>query len=183
MSQKAPMRRIALRIWNLCWLMLVWILLWGTFSAANIISGLIIALIITLLLPLPRVPVEGRLRPVALLRLIWYVSYSLVLSSVQVAWLAIRPGPPPATAVLRAHLAVRSDLVLALAVGVLTLIPGSVVLEVDQQRRLIYVHVLNTGSEKTVTNFYRSVRTVERLMIAAFERESDWRPSAEKEDA
>lgn len=177
------MRKVTLRIWSLCWLTLVWILLWGTFSAANIISGLVVALIITLLLPLPRVPVEGRLRPLALLRLIWYVSYSLVISSAQVAWLAIRPGPPPATAVLRAHLGIKSDLVLALAVGVLTLIPGSVVLEIDQRRRLIYVHVLNTGSEKTVSDFYRSVATAERLMVAAFERDDDWRPSAEKEDA
>lgn len=177
------MRKISLRIWTLCWLMLVWILLWGTFSAANILSGLLIALLITVLLPLPRVPVEGRVRPLALLRLVLYVAAQLVVSSAQVAWLAIKPGPPPATAVLRAHLAVKSDLVLALAVGVLTLIPGSVVLEIDQRRRLIYLHVLDVGSQKAVENFYRQVKTVERLMIAAFERETDWQPSAEKEDA
>jgi len=177
------MRKITLRVWTLCWLTLVWILLWGTFSAANIASGLVVALVITLLLPLPRVPVEGRVRPLALLRLILYVAVKLVVSSAQVAWLAIRPGPPPLTAVLRAHLAVKSDLVLALAVGVLTLIPGSVVLEIDQKRRLIYLHVLDVGSEKAVGSFYRQVKTVERLMVAAFERETDWQSSAEKEDA
>ncbi|MEX7469146.1 Na+/H+ antiporter subunit E [Mycobacterium adipatum] len=177
------MRKITLRVWTLCWLTLVWILLWGTFSAANIASGLVVALVITLLLPLPRVPVEGRVRPLALLRLILYVAVKLVVSSAQVAWLAIRPGPPPVTAVLRAHLAVKSDLVLALAVGVLTLIPGSVVLEIDQKRRLIYLHVLDVGSEKAVGSFYRQVKTVERLMVAAFERETDWQSSAEKEDA
>ena len=122
-------------------------------------------------------------RPLALLRLILYVAVKLVVSSAQVAWLAIRPGPPPVTAVLRAHLAVKSDLVLALAVGVLTLIPGSVVLEIDQKRRLIYLHVLDVGSEKAVGSFYRQVKTVERLMVAAFERETDWQSSAEKEDA
>ncbi|WP_304113927.1 Na+/H+ antiporter subunit E [Mycolicibacterium bacteremicum] len=177
------MRKITLRIWTLCWLTLVWILLWGTFSAANIVGGLVVALVITLLLPLPRVPVEGRVRPLAFLRLVLYVAVNLVLSSFQVAWLAIKPGPPPATAVLRAHLAIKSDLVLSLAVGVLTLIPGSVVLEIDQKRRLIYVHVLDVGSEKGVERFYRQVKTVERLMVAAFERDADWRPSAEKEDA
>ena len=118
------MRRIALRAWVLCWLMLVWILLWGTVSAANILSGLAIALVITLLLPLPPVPVEGRLHPLSLLRLIVTVAYYLVLSSVQVAWLAVKPGPPPLTAVLRAHVAVKSDLVLALAVNIFNLIPG-----------------------------------------------------------
>ncbi|MCV7432153.1 Na+/H+ antiporter subunit E [Mycolicibacterium bacteremicum] len=177
------MRKITLRIWTLCWLTLVWILLWGTFSAANIIGGLVVALVITLLLPLPAVPVEGKLRPLALLRLVLYVAVKLVVSSFQVAWLAIKPGPQPATAVLRAHLAVKSDLVLALAVGVLTLIPGSVVLEIDQRRRLIYLHVLDVGSEKAVAAFYRQVKTVERLMVAAFERDADWRASADKEDA
>jgi len=176
------MRKAALRIWTLCWLTLVWILLWGTFSVGNIIGGLVVALVITLLLPLPRVPVEGKVRPLALLRLILYVAVNLVVSSFQVAWLAIRPGPPPLTAVLRAHLDVKSDLVLALSAGVLTLIPGSVVLEIDQARRLIYVHVLDVGSDKNVERFYRQVKTVEQHMVAAFERDADWRPSAEKED-
>ncbi|CDQ42659.1 Na+/H+ antiporter subunit E [Mycolicibacterium neoaurum] len=176
------MRKITLRIWTLCWLTLVWVLLWGTFSAANILGGLTVALVITLLLPLPRVPVEGRVRPLSLVRLILYVIVKLVVSSFQVAWLAIRPGPPPATAVLRVHLAVKSDLVLALAAGILTLIPGSVVLEIDQKRRLVYLHVLDVGSEKAVSAFYRQAETLQRLMVAAFERDTDWQPSASKED-
>ena len=85
----------ALRVWVLCWLVLVWILLWGTISAANILSGLGIALLITLLLPLPAVPVEGRLHPLSLAKLLAVVAANLVLSSLQVAWLAIKPGPPP----------------------------------------------------------------------------------------
>ena len=63
-----------------------------------------------------RCPIEGKVHPLSLLRLIVTVAYYLVLSSVQVAWLAVKPGPPPLSAVLRAHLAVKSDLVLALAV-------------------------------------------------------------------
>jgi multicomponent Na+:H+ antiporter subunit E len=174
-------RKYALRAWVLCWLILVWMLLWGSISAANAVSGLAIALVITLLLPLPQVPIEGRLHPLSLVRLVAQVGYYLVLSSVQVAWLAIRPGPPPRTAVLRAHLALKSDLVLALAVNVINLIPGSIVLEIDQTRRLIYVHVIDVGSERAVQRFYHQISEVERLMIATFERPADWQPSAERE--
>jgi multicomponent Na+:H+ antiporter subunit E len=177
------MRRAVLRAWVLCWLVLVWILLWGTVSVANILSGLAIALLITLLLPLPVVPVEGRVHPLSLLRLIAVVAYELVLSSLQVAWLAIKPGPPPLTAVLRAHLAIKSDLVLALAVNIITLIPGSIVLEIDQVRRMIYVHVLDVGSDRAVQRFYRQIAQMERLLVATFERDADWRPTADKEDA
>jgi multicomponent Na+:H+ antiporter subunit E len=177
------MRRVALRAWVLCWLVLVWILLWGTASAANILSGLAIALLITLLLPLPAVPVEGRVHPLSLLRLIITVAYYLALSSVQVALLAIRPGPPPLSAVLRAHVAVKSDLVLALAVNIFNLIPGSIVLEIDQARRMLYMHVIDVGSDRAVSRFYRQVSEVERQLIAAFEREQDWRPAAEADRA
>jgi multicomponent Na+:H+ antiporter subunit E len=175
------MRRVALRAWVLCWLVLVWILLWGTLSAANILSGLAVALVITVLLPLPAVPVEGRVHPLSLLRLVLTVAYYLVLSSVQVAWLAVKPGPPPLSAVLRAHVAVKSDLVLALAVNIFNLIPGSIVLEIDQTRRMLYMHVIDVGSDLAVSGFYRQVSEVERQLIATFERERDWRPAADKE--
>jgi multicomponent Na+:H+ antiporter subunit E len=175
------MRRILLRAWVLCWLTLVWTLLWGNVSAANILSGVAVALVITLLLPLPPVPIEGRLHPLSLLRLVVLIAYYLVLSSVQVAWLAIKPGPPPQSAVLRAHVAIKSDLVLALMVNALNLIPGGIVLEIDQTRRMIYVHVIDAGSDTSVRRFYRQVADLERLMVASFEREADWRPSAERE--
>jgi multicomponent Na+:H+ antiporter subunit E len=177
------MRSRLLRVWVLCWLMLVWVLLWGKVSPANIIGGLAVALVITLLLPLPAVPVEGRVHPLSLVRLIVVVAYQLVLSSLQVAWLAIRPGPPPLTAVLRARLSIRSDLVLALAVNIFNLIPGSMVLEIDQERRLIYVHVIDVGNEKAVDRFYRQIAQMERLLVSTFERDADWRPVTAKEES
>jgi multicomponent Na+:H+ antiporter subunit E len=176
------MRRIALRAWVLCWLMLVWMLLWGDVSAANIVSGLVVALVITLLLPLPPVPVEGRLHPLSLVRLVCTVAYYLVRSSIDVAWLAIKPGPPPLTAVLRVQLTVKSDLVLALVVTAINLIPGAIVLEIDQTRRMLYIHVIDVGTDRTLKGFYNQAATVERLMIAAFERDADWRPTQETED-
>ena len=175
------MRGRALRVWVLCWLTLVWILLWGKVSPANILGGLAIAGVITILLPLPAVPVEGRLHPLSLLRLVAVVAYQLVQSSLQVAWLAIKPGPPLLSAVLRARLGIKSDLVLALAVNIISLIPGSLVLEIDQERRLIYVHVIDVGNDKSVARFYRQVAQIERLLVAAFERDADWQPSTTKE--
>lgn len=175
------MRRLLLRAWVLCFLVLVWVLLWGDLSPANIVGGTIIAVAITVLLPLPPVPVEGRLHPLSLLKLVAWVIFQLPSSSVQVAWLAVRPGPPPLTAVLRVHLAVKSDLVLALAVNIINLTPGTIALEIDQTRRMIYVHVLDVGSDRAVNRFYTQVDQLQRLLVKTFERDADWQPSAEKE--
>ena len=176
------MKAWALRIWVLVWLTLVWLLLWGNITVANVVSGLAVALLVTLLLPLPTVPVQGRLHPLSLLWLAITVAWWLVVSSTQVAWLALRPGPPPLSAVLRARLALKSDLVLALAVNIMNLTPGTIVLEIDQARRLVYVHVLDVGSRRSVDRFYRQAAKLERMLVAAFERESEWRPETSESE-
>lgn len=173
------MRVAALRITVLIALTAVWVLLWGTYSAANALSGVAVAVAITSLLPMPPVPVQGRVHPLSALRLVIRVAWYLVESSVQVAWLAVRPGPPPLSAVLRAQLSIKSDVVLVFAVNIVSLIPGSIVLEIDQVRRVFYCHVIDTGSARSVSRFYRQVGEVERLLLAAFERDSDWRPAKE----
>ncbi|MGV0787875.1 Na+/H+ antiporter subunit E [Mycolicibacterium sp. XJ2] len=175
------MRSVALRVWIFCWLVFVWILLWGTFSAANVLSGVAVAALVTWLLPLPAVPVEGKLHVLSLIRLLLTVAYRLVLSSGQVAMLAVKPRPP-LSAVLRAQLSVKSDLVLSLAVVIFNLIPGSIVLEIDQTRRLLYMHVIDVGSDRALQAFYHQVAVIERLLVAAFERPEDWRPAHEHEE-
>jgi multicomponent Na+:H+ antiporter subunit E len=176
------MRTWLLKVWVVVWLVLVWLLLWGTISVANVLSGLVVALLITLLLPLPAVPVQGKVHPLSLLWLALNVAWWLVESSTQVAWLALRPGRPPLSAVLRARLALKSDLVLALGVNIMNLTPGTIVLEIDQTRRLVYVHVLDVGSQRSVDRFYRQAAKLERLLVAAFERDSEWRPAASESE-
>ncbi len=170
-------RQRLLRATVVVWLVAVWLLLWGTFSAANVISGLAVALFVTGVLALPPVPVQGRPRPLAVLWLLVKVNWWLIRSSAQVAWLTLRPGPLPLAAVLRARMTLKSDLVLALAVNILNLTPGTLVLEIDQARRLLYVHVLDAGSPGAVERFHRQVAELQRLLTAAFERDSDWRPA------
>ena len=170
------MRTIALRIFGVCSLSIVWTLLWGRFTVPNLVNGAVVAVAIMVLLPLPPVPVQGRVHPVPLLKLLALFGWYLAESSVQLMWLAIRPGPPPLTGVLRVQLSIKSDLVLVLASSIITLIPGSMVLEIDQVRRILYCHVIDVGSAQSVERFHQQVAQVERLLLAAFERESDWRP-------
>ncbi|QII03592.1 Na+/H+ antiporter subunit E [Rhodococcoides fascians A21d2] len=170
-------RSILLRLWTLAWLTAIWVLLWGNVSAANILGGIAVGLLIMVLLPLPRVPVEGRIHVFSLVKLAVVFLYYAIESSVSVAWLAIRPKAPPVTGVLRCRIAIKSDLVLTLFVDAMNLVPGTMVLEIDRTRRLLYVHVLDMGTQKAVDGFYAYVRHLEKLFIAGFERDSDWKPS------
>jgi len=168
-------RAWVLQLLVLVWLATVWVGLWGDVTFANVAAGLVVAALVMWLLPLPRVPVGGRVHPVSLVALLAVIAYYAVESSIRVGWLAIRPAPPPVTGVLRVQLAVKSDLVLVLCSDVLDLIPGTMVLEIDKMERTVYVHVLDVGSEQAVDAFYASTRRLERMFIRAFERESEWR--------
>ena len=171
-------RFLLLRLWTLIWLTAVWVLLWGNLSWANVLGGIVIGLGIMMLLPLPKVPVQGRIHVLSLVRLVGLYVYLAAESSVNVAWLAVRPKAPPITGVVRFRITIKSDLVLTLFVDGLNLFPGTLVLEIDQTRRLIYVHLLDMGSQKVLDSFFRSVRRLERLFIAAFERDAEWAPSS-----
>ncbi|MGC4933363.1 Na+/H+ antiporter subunit E [Gordonia sp. DT30] len=170
-------REAAVRLWSIAWLAFVWVLLWGNVSWANIIAGLVLAIVIGLVLPLPRVPVEGRIHPVTVFLLICRLIVDFFVSSAQVAWVAVRPGRPPLGAVMRVRLPIKSDMVLTLAVDYLNLVPGTMVLEIDHRRRMLYVHVFDVRSDKKVRHFYQQVAFVEKMFIKAFERDSEWQPS------
>lgn len=170
-------RANVVRLFVLGWTTLVWVLLWGTFSIANILGGLAVSIIIMVLLPLPRVPVEGRVHLLSAVRLGAYIFIESIRSTISVGWLAIRPSPPPVTGVLRCRLTIKSDLVLTLWTDIMNNIPGTMVLEIDQVRRIVYVHVLDVSTDRAVAEFYRSARLIERLLIRTFERDSEWQPS------
>jgi multicomponent Na+:H+ antiporter subunit E len=86
----------------LAWLVLVWILLWGTWSWANLISGVLVALAVTVLLPLPPVIGGTRVHPVGLLVFLGHFVVDLVVSAAQVAWQTIRPGGVRQSAIIEA---------------------------------------------------------------------------------
>ncbi|MEV6319880.1 Na+/H+ antiporter subunit E [Nocardia sp. NPDC051787] len=167
-------RDTVVRIAILVWLALVWIALWGDLSMANLLGGLVVAALIMVALPLPRVPVTGRLRMLPLIELLVVSGYYALESSLQVAWFAIRPAPTPVSGVLRVYSGTRSDLVLVLWADLLNLIPGTMVLEIDRGRCVVYVHVLDVGSDAAVDKFYRTTRRLERLLIEGLERPTGW---------
>ncbi|WP_330233385.1 Na+/H+ antiporter subunit E [Nocardia sp. NBC_00508] len=173
-TRRGTRRNTVVRVGILVWLALVWIALWGDLSVANLLGGLMVAALIMVALPLPRVPVAGRLSLLPLIELLMASAYYALESSLQVAWLAIRPAPMPVSGVLRVYSGTRSDLVLVLWADLLNLIPGTMVLEIDRRRCVVYVHVLDVGSAGAVDKFYRTTRRLERLLIEGLERSTGW---------
>jgi multicomponent Na+:H+ antiporter subunit E len=152
----------------LAWLVLVWILLWGTWSWANVLSGVTVALVVMLVLPLPPVVGGTRVRPLPLLLYIGHFLVDLVVSGAQVAWRAIGPGGVQQGAIVRVQLRADSDLLLTVVAETLSLVPGSLVLDLDRDARLIAVHLLHVDDLADVERQKADVLAVEDRIVRAF---------------
>jgi multicomponent Na+:H+ antiporter subunit E len=146
---------------------LIWNLLWGHFTWGNVFVGLLIGTAVLAFFPLPPVTFAGRLRPLALLTFAVRFVVELVDASARVAWVAVRPGYRPRGAIIAVPLRVRTDLNLALTAEAVSLIPGTLIVEVDRERGLLYVHVLDVrGPEDLAVNRDRVLAIEARIVRA-----------------
>lgn len=152
----------------LLWLVLVWNLLWGTWSWANLLSGALVALGVTLLLPLPPVIGGATLRPVPLLRFLGHFLVDLVTSGAQVAWQTVRPRGIDRSAIITVRLRTDSDLLLTILSESLTLVPGSMVIDLDREHRTIALHILHVDSREDVERQRAAVLAEEERVVRAF---------------
>jgi multicomponent Na+:H+ antiporter subunit E len=154
-------------------LIVLWMVLWGELSLRSLLSGIVVALVVSLVFYLPPVELGGRLNPfwgaVFLVRFLGDV----VVASAQVAWLVLRPSGVRENSVIAAPLATRSDFIMTLTATALSLVPGSIVLEVDRNESILYLHVINSGTLEAADRFRAKVRRVERGIVRAVGSKQD----------
>lgn len=158
-------RRIWIELPLIVWLALVWGALWENFSAANLVFGAILSLLIIRTFRLPPVRLSGRFDvPRAISFFIWFL-WQVVRGSFQVIWVALRQGPKVHNAVIEVPLRTREDLMITAIGHVASLIPGSLVLDVDRRHGTLYLHVLNVRTPRDADRFRADVLEIERRLI------------------
>jgi multicomponent Na+:H+ antiporter subunit E len=172
-SVESPGPRLRHQLPLLIWLVVVWILLWGTWSWANLLSGLAIALVVMIVLPLPPVVGGTRVRSLSLLRYVGTFLKDVAVSGAQVAWRAIGPGGVRQGAIVRVQLRADSDLLLTMVAETVSLVPGSLVLDLDREERLIAVHLLHVEDLADVERQKRDVLATEDRIVRAFGSDAD----------
>lgn len=162
------MKRVTGRLGLLLWLTAVWVGLWGQLTWANVLGGLAVAVVLLVALPLTDVPDTQRVRPLALLRFGGYFAKDLVVASLQVALLVLRPRRRLRQAVVAVPVRGASDQLLTLLANAISLTPGTLTLEVDRPRSTLYVHVIDVGpGAQGVERVRADILALERLAILA----------------
>lgn len=165
---RATPRRISISPLFALWLTVVWVLLWGTFDAVTIVGGALVAVAVLVAFPLPRVPVRLRVRPLATGLLVSRFLYDLVLASVHVSWVAVRPGGPVRGVVLDLQLAGDDELLQTITAEMVALVPGTVVIDLDPVQRLLTLHALEVSTPRAAQLVRRRVLAQEARVLRAF---------------
>jgi multicomponent Na+:H+ antiporter subunit E len=153
-------------------LMLLWMLLWDDVSWGNAVNGAVLAVLVTRVFYLPPAELSGRFNVYWALAFLAHFAADLVRSSIHVARIALRPGFVPRNAVIAIDLHTSSDLLLTVAGHALTLIPGSLIVDVDRLNTTLYVHILDAPDDEAIERNRRAIlRTEERLVRAMGSRE------------
>jgi multicomponent Na+:H+ antiporter subunit E len=78
--------------------------------------------------------------------LIGLFARELILSAIKVAWLAIQPKLQLRPAIVAYPLTVTSDLQITLLANLITLTPGTLSVDVSDDRRTLYIHAIDVAS-------------------------------------
>jgi len=177
MNEKAAKRRVRVRLWQqlplLVVLVVLWMLLWGNLSLLNLVTGAILAVLVTRVFYLPPIDLSGRLNPWWLLVLALDFARQLFTASFQVAAQAFYRRPGATNAVIGVQLATRSDLMMTLTAIAISLIPGSLVVEADREKSILYLHVFNTPDLEAVESARSKVLHTEMQIVRALGSRDD----------
>jgi multicomponent Na+:H+ antiporter subunit E len=164
-------RSVLQQVWRqlpfFVWLVALWMLLWGQFTVLAFVTGVIAAVAVTRVFRLPPVELSGRVN-------LWYgmifvLSFlgAVVRGSLTVAWQVLDVRRQPGTAIIAVPLRIDDDLIMTHTAVTASLIPGSLIVDADRDRRILYLHVIGVRDEDDIEAQRESVLRWERRIVRA----------------
>jgi multicomponent Na+:H+ antiporter subunit E len=166
-------RRFLQQLPLLVGLVLLWMVLWNQFTVLSLVTGVVVAVIVTRVFYLPPVELPGRINLWYTLVFLAHFFLDVALASFQVAFQALNPRPIPRSSVIGIQLRTRSDLIMTLDAIAMSLVPGSLVVEADRERGILYLHTFATRTKDDVEAMRRKVLVVEARIVRAIGSRED----------
>ncbi len=149
------------------WLIALWMLLWGQFTVLAFVSGLVVAIFVTRVFRLPPVELSGRVNLWHGFVFVTTFLWAVVRGSLLVAWQVVNPAHYPGTAIVAVPMRTQDDLIMSHVGVTASLIPGSLVVDIDRDRRILYLHIIGVRTLEDVDAQRRDVQNWEARIVRA----------------
>ena len=149
------------------WLVALWMLLWGQFTVLAAVTGIVVAVFVTRVFRLPPVELSGRVNLWWTFVFVTEFLVALVRGSLTVAWQVIDPRRYPGTAIIAVPMVSRDDLIMTHVAVTASLLPGSLIVDIDRDRHILYLHVIGVHSDADVERQRAAVQHWEERIVRA----------------
>ena len=126
---------------TLIWLTIVWVTLWEDVSWANVIGGVIVAIAVMLLVPFRDTSPGLGLRPLHAIRLLVYFIWELIKASIFLSWEVVTPPTWVNPGIVLVPLTSREPGIMVSVANMVSLVPGTLTMEVDEETLDAFVDV------------------------------------------
>lgn len=176
-------RDLGVQLPFLAWLVVLWMLLWSQFTVLAFLTGLVVAVFVTRVFRLPTVELSGRVNlwyaATFVVQFLWAMLRGAIAVTVQVFDFRRLPG----TAIIAVPLRYADDLMMTHVAVVSSLIPGSLIVEADRDRQVLYLHVIGVRSAADVEKQRAGVLRWERRIVRALGAPAQYRALRDDERA
>lgn len=149
-------------------LTLVWMALWGSVSLLTIVSGLVLGWAITAVFWLPPIHYDGRVHLWGLIRLWAAQTWDLAHASIQLAAVSFARRVEVHPGVIRVDLHFDNDLYQVMTAQLISIVPGSLVVEASRHPARLYLHVFDLHDAAAVEHARAHALAIERRVVRAF---------------
>jgi multicomponent Na+:H+ antiporter subunit E len=144
----------------------IWVLLWGSASPANVLSGIVVAVVLIVFVPGVRRPSRTFVfRPLAVARLASHFAATIIQANIVLTREVLSGRSQIRTGVVGVPLPPCSWELTTLIANLLALAPGTLPIEVERDPDVLYVHVLHLHDVEKVRH---EIRYLTVLAVRAF---------------
>lgn len=154
-------------------LIATWMLLWREISLFTLISGIVVALVLTRVFYLPPVELAASFNVFYVFAFFAYFLLQAAISSILVTWIALRPQKVPDCSIIEVKLKSKSDFILTATGLTITLIPGSFIVDTIRNEPTLYLHVLDAPDQEAIDKMRKEVLRIEKLLVKAVGSKED----------
>ncbi|MGO1507831.1 MAG: Na+/H+ antiporter subunit E [Microbacteriaceae bacterium] len=174
-SPRSIARDIALQLPFLAWLIVLWMLVWNQFTVLSFVSGLVVAVFVTRVFRLPTVELSGRVNvwygALFIVQFLWAIVHGAVVVTTQVFDFRRQPG----AAIIAVPLRYPDDLIMTHVSVTSSLIPGSLVVETDRDRGILFLHIIGVRNLEEVEHQRQIVLRWEQRIVRAIGSPAQYR--------
>lgn len=183
MSQSSRKLRWRLQGRAILLLAVVWVMLWGEFSLLNILYGLVLGWLVSVVFWLAPIRYYGSVHLGGLLKLVVLQLWDLASASFQLAVMAFRPGLALRPGVIRVRLQSNSDLYQVAVAELISIVPGTLVVDTVRHPRLLYLHVFHLPDAKAIRKQREHALAIEDRVVHAFGSDDELRAADLRREA